>query len=398
MSGTPNAIPALELRPFGGEGPGPRGSSRSWPRIDVEPPAPAVPVEAPRPEIELPNEFRNVVLTTILAIMVFYTLYFARAVFVPVLLAMLLRLFLQLPMNFLKRHRVPHILAVAIVMVGLFGGIGLLGSALGGPAADWIAKAPSSFDRMKDRVKFIERPVEELRSFAHRIEGIVVAPADSGQTVTLAGPGLGGFVAANTQSLVRGIGTMVLLLFFLLAGGDTFRRRLVEILPRLSDKKRAVEIINEIENNISGYLLSITVINAGLGFLTGLAFYLCGMPAPALWGAIAFCFNFIPFVGPLCAIVIFFMAGLLTFDNNWLALLPAGIYIVFILLEGQLVTPTVLARRFSLNPVAVIFSLIFWFWMWGTPGALLAVPMLAAIKIVCDHIRPLTGIGHFLEG
>lgn len=159
-----------------------------------------------------------------------------------------------------------------------------------------------------------------------------------------------------------------------------------------------MEIINEIENNISGYLLSITVINAGLGFLTGLAFYLCGMPAPALWGAIAFCFNFIPFVGPLCAIVIFFMAGLLTFDNNWLALLPAGIYIVFILLEGQLVTPTVLARRFSLNPVAVIFSLIFWFWMWGTPGALLAVPMLAAIKIVCDHIRPLTGIGHFLEG
>ena len=293
----------------------------------------------------------------------------------------------------------PNIVAVLIVMVGLFGGLGLLGSALGGPAADWIAKAPTNFSRMKDRLEFIKRPVEELQAFAHRIEGILVAPpSPNTSTVTLAGPGLGGFVAANTQSLVRGVGTVVLLLFFLLAAGDTFKRRLVEILPRLSDKKQAVEIVNEIEGNISGYLLSITVINAGLGILTGLAFYLCGMPAAALWGTIAFCFNYVPFVGPFCAIVIFFMAGLFTFDSNWLALLPVGIYIVLILAEGQVVTPTVLARRFRLNPVAVIVSLIFWFWMWGTPGALLAVPMLAAFKIVCDHVRPLTAIGHLLEG
>ncbi|HEX4113444.1 MAG TPA: AI-2E family transporter [Stellaceae bacterium] len=375
---------------------GPDGTIEVTTRIEVEVPPAAAPA---RPEIELPTEFRNVVLTTILAIIVFYTLYLARAVFVPVLLAILLRLFLQLPMNFLTRHRVPNIVAVLIVMVGLFGGLGLLGSALGGPAADWIAKAPTNFSRMKDRLEFIKRPVEELQGFAHRIDSILVAPpSPNTSTVTLAGPGLGGFVAANTQSLVRGIGTVVLLLFFLLAAGDTFKRRLVEILPRLSDKKQAVEIVNEIEGNISGYLLSITVINAGLGILTGLAFYFCGMPAAALWGTIAFCFNYVPFVGPFCAIVIFFMAGLFTFDSNWLALLPVGIYIVLILAEGQVVTPTVLARRFSLNPVAVIVSLIFWFWMWGTPGALLAVPMLAAFKIVCDHVRPLTAIGHLLEG
>jgi predicted PurR-regulated permease PerM len=363
--------------------------------IELETPPPAVPA---RPEIELPSEFRNVVLTAILAIILLYTLYFARAVFVPVLLAMLLRLLLQLPMNFLTRHGVPRLLAVFVVMVGLFGGLGLLGSALGGPAADWIGKAPSSFARIKDRIEFIERPIGELRNFVHKIEGIVVAPSGTGQTVTLAGPGLGGFVAANTQSLVRGIGTVILLLFFLLAAGDTFKRRLVEILPRLSDKKQAVEIVNEIENGISGYLMSITAINAALGLLTGVAFYFCGMPSPILWGTVAFCFNFIPFVGPLCAAAIFFMAGLLTFDSNWLALLPVGIYVGLILLEGQLVTPTVLARRFSLNPVAVVVSLIFWFWMWGTPGALLAVPMLAAFKVVCDHIRPLSAIGHFLEG
>jgi predicted PurR-regulated permease PerM len=366
--------------------------------IEIETPPPSAAPPPARPDIELPTEFRNVVLTMILTILFFYTLYFAREVFVPVLLAMLLRLFLQLPMNFLTDRGVPRILAAFLILVGFLGFLGLLGSAFGGPASDWIAKAPGNFTHMKDRLEFIKRPIEELQSIAQRVDSIVVASSPSVQTVTLAGPGLGGFLASSTQSLVRSAGTVILLLFFLLAAGDTFRRRLVEILPRLSDKKQAVEIVNEIENSISGYLLSITVINAGLGILTGLAFFLCGMPAPALWGAIAFIFNFIPFVGPLCAMAIFFMAGILTFANNWFALLPMGIYIVLILIEGQLVTPTILARRFSLSPVAVVISLIFWFWMWGTAGALLAVPMLAAFKIVCDHVRPLTAIGHFLEG
>jgi predicted PurR-regulated permease PerM len=360
--------------------------------VEIVRPAPA------HSDIQLPSEFRSVVLTAIFAIMLLCVLYLARAVIVPVLLALVLRLFLQLPLSFLMRHRVPRILAVMIVMVGFLGGIGLLGSTLGGPASDWIANAPTNFSHMKDRIAFIKRPLDRLESSAHKIESLVVANSPNTRTVTLAGPSIGGFVFANTQSLVRGIATVILLLFFLLTAGDTFKRRLVEIMPRLSDKKHAVEIVNEIENSISGYLLTITVINAGLGILTGLAFFLCGMPAPALWGAIAFAFNFIPFIGPLCGMVIFTMAGLFTFDSNWYAFLPVGIYILFVLIEGQFVTPTIIARRFSLNPVAVIVSLIFWFWMWGTPGALLAMPMLTAFKILCDHVGPLNAIGHFLEG
>jgi len=352
-----------------------------------------------RPDIQLPSEFRSVVLTLIMTMMLLYTLYFARAVFVPVLLALLIRLFLQLPLRFLTRYGVPLMVAVLIVMIGFLGAIALLGSALGGPASDWLGNLPKNFGRLQDRVAFIKQPLDNLEGIAHRIESVVAAPpAQGGETVTLAGPGLGGFVAANTQSLIRGAGTVILLLFFLLAAGDTFKRRMVEILPKLSDKKNAVEIVNEIEDSISGYLLSITTINAGLGLVTGIAFYLCGMPAPILWGTVAFSFNFVPFIGPLCAMAIFALAGLFTFSNNWLAMLPVAIYIGLVLLEGQVVTPTVLARRFSLNPVAVVVSLIFWFWMWGTPGALLAVPMLATFKILCDHVGPLNAIGHFLEG
>jgi predicted PurR-regulated permease PerM len=361
--------------------------------VEVAASAPSPPAR----DIQLPSEFRSVVLTAIFTILLLCTLYLARAVIVPVLLALVLRLFLQLPLSFLMRHHVPRIAAVIIVMVGFLGGLGLLGSTLGGPAADWIANAPANFAHMKDRVAFIKRPLDQLQNSARKIEALVVASRPNERTVTLAGPSLGGFVFANSQSLVRGLGTVILLLFFLLSAGDTFKRRLVEIMPRLSDKKRAVEIVNEIEDSISGYLLTITVINAGLGILTGLAFWLCGMPAPALWGAIAFSFNFVPFLGPLCAMVIFVLAGLFTFDN-WHAFLPVGIYIGFVLIEGQIVTPTILARRFSLNPVAVIVALIFWFWMWGTPGALLAVPMLTAFKILCDHVGPLNAIGHFLEG
>ena len=117
-----------------------------------------------------------------------------------------------------------------------------------------------------------------------------------------------------------------------------------------------------------------------------------------LWGAVAFLLNFVPIIGPVSGAVIFLLAGLLTVDTLWQAFLPAGLYLGIHLIEGQLITPMLLARRFTLNPVLVIISLVFWFWMWGVPGAILSVPMLAITKIICDGVKPLNPIGHFLEG
>jgi len=188
----------------------------------------------------------------------------------------------------------------------------------------------------------------------------------------------------------------VVLLFFLLVSGDLFLRRLVEILPTLSNKKQAVEISREIESNISSYLATISLMNLGVGVLTGIAAYVCGLSDPILWGTVAFLLNFVPILGPLCGVAILLLAGLLTFDVIWQAALPAGIYLVIHIVEGETVTPMLLARRFILNPVLVIVSLIFWYWMWGISGALLAVPLLATVKIVCDRIRPLMALGHFL--
>jgi predicted PurR-regulated permease PerM len=145
-------------------------------------------------------------------------------------------------------------------------------------------------------------------------------------------------------------------------------------------------------------LVTITIMNAAVGIAAGLAMWLTGVGDPILWGSVAFLLNYVPILGPALGVLIFLFAGLLTHDALWQALLPAGLYLRFHLIEGESVTPMLLARRFTLNPVLVIISLVFWFWMWGVPGAILAVPMSAITKIICDRIQSLAAFGHFLEG
>ena len=171
-----------------------------------------------------------------------------------------------------------------------------------------------------------------------------------------------------------------------------------EILPTLSDKRRAVEISHEIERNISGYLVTISLMNAAVGVATGIATYLTGLSDQVLWGTLAFLLNYILIIGPLTGVVVLFFAGMMTFNSPLHALVPAGIYLGIHVIEGQMVTPMLLARRFTLNPVLVVLSLVFWYWMWGVAGALLSVPLLATTKIICDRIRRLAALGHFIGG
>ena len=138
--------------------------------------------------------------------------------------------------------------------------------------------------------------------------------------------------------------------------------------------------------------------NAAVGIATAMVMWLTEIGDPILWGAVAFLLNFVPILGPIFGVVIFLLAGLLTIDTLWQAFLPAGLYLGIQQIEAEVITPTLLARRFILNPVLVIISVVFWFWMWGAPGAILSMPMLAITKIICDRVRPLAALGHFLEG
>jgi predicted PurR-regulated permease PerM len=140
------------------------------------------------------------------------------------------------------------------------------------------------------------------------------------------------------------------------------------------------------------------MMNAAVGILTGLVMWLSGVGDPVLWGVVAFLLNYVPIIGWLLGVTLFLLAGLLTIDTLWQALLPAGLYIAIHVIEGETITPMLLARRFTLNRAVVVIALVFWFWMWGIPGAVIAVPLLAITKIVCDRIRPLAAFGHLLEG
>jgi predicted PurR-regulated permease PerM len=273
-----------------------------------------------------------------------------------------------------------------------------LGTAVSGPAATWAAKLPEGIPRLQERLSFLKGPIESVRQFLEQAD----VYAHWGSPPTTASDAQGGSLSqtlfAGTRSFATGLFTTVLLLFFLLISGDTFLRRLVEILPDFSDKRQAVDISKQIEEDISAYLVTITIMNGMVGIATGTVMWLTGLGDPVFWGAVAFLLNFLPILGPLLGIAIFLLAGLLTIDTLWLALLPAGLYLAIHLIEGETITPMLLAKRFTLNPVLIIMALVFWYWMWGTPGAVLAVPMLAITKIICDRIKPLAAIGHFLEG
>jgi predicted PurR-regulated permease PerM len=346
-------------------------------------------------EMPLPTDLRTLLLLGIFVLLSFYTLYFTREIAIPIVFAFVLNLLLQPAMRALTRLYLPRTIAALLMILVFFGTVAGIAVSISSPAANWIAKAPESLTRLEERLSVLKKPLGQLQEATKRVEDMAQSSQNQ-MTVAIKNPGLSSFLLLNTQSLLVGLGLTIVLLFFLLVVGDMFLRRLVEIIPKLRNKKQLVDISQEIERNISGYLFTITLMNAAVGLLTGLAAYLFGMSDAILWGVAAFLLNYLPIFGPLLGTAMLFLAGLVTFDTIWQALLPAAAYLVIHIIEGETITPMLLARRFILNPVLVIISVVFWYWMWGVAGALLAVPMLAAIKIICDRILPLAAFGHFL--
>jgi predicted PurR-regulated permease PerM len=345
----------------------------------------------------LPSDPRTVFLGGLFILAAFAALHAASAIILPIVLAFVLALLLQPAVHFLERLHVPRAVGALLTILLVIGGLVGLGTALAGPAVTWAAKLPEGLPRLAEHLRFLRTPFDVLQQILHQAEQVAAGPAQSGATVAMQS-GFSATLLGDMRALVDGLFTTALVLFFLLVSGDTFLRRFVEVLPRFQDKRQAVDISQQIEHDVSAYLVTITAMNAAVGVATATAMHVSGLGDPVLWGAVAFLLNYVPILGPLAGVTVFFLAGLLSFDSLWRALLPVALYLAIHLIEGEIVTPMLLARRFTLNPVVVILSLIFWFWMWGVPGAILSVPMLAIIKIICDRIRPLMALGHFLEG
>jgi predicted PurR-regulated permease PerM len=366
---------------------------------DDHPSEPVAVVKDGEAEMPLPSNPRAFFLGGIFALSVFATLYLASSVILPVVLAFVLQLLLQPAVRFLERVHLPRAVgALLTVLLAIGTLVGVL-AGLSVPAANWATKLPEGIPRLETHLVVIKNPIAALQKLIQQTEEVADNPAHKGSTIAVRPDlGLSGALFTGTRAVLGGLFTTVLVLYFLLVAGDIFLRRIVEILPTFSNKRQAVDISQQIQEDISAYLVTITAMNAAVGVATAGAMYLCGIGDPLLWGATAFLLNYIPILGPLFGTLIFLLAGMLSFESLWWALLPPALYFGIHLLEGETLTPMLLARRFTLNPVLVILSLVFWFWMWGVPGAILAVPLLAILKIICDRLRPLKALGHFLEG
>jgi predicted PurR-regulated permease PerM len=348
-------------------------------------------------DMPLPTDPRTIFLGGLFLLALLAALYVASPIVLPVVLAIVLKLLLQPLVRLTDRAGLPRALGALLAIVLLMGALAALVSGVAGPATSWAGKLPDAFPQIQKNLAILARPISSVEWMMGQLQSIPGVAAGPPQAPSGGSFNVMSALFSGTTSVAAGLFTTLVVLFYLLVSGETFMRRFVEILPTFREKRQAVEITLDIERNISAYLITVTLINFVVGVLTLLVMWATGVANPLLWGLIAFVVNFVPILGPMVALVIFLMASVLSLGVTWWALLPVGLYFLIHVLEGEIVTPMLLAHRFTVNPVAVILALLFWYWMWGVPGAILAVPVLAIVKIVCDDIRPLRAFGHFLE-
>ncbi len=385
----------------------PQGDGNSVLTPDVDPTAQAVPASehAAEPDLERTGEAidthrAHAVSVTVLAVLaVLYTLYFAREFLLPIAIALLLSFLFSPLVRALARVKVRPPLGAGLVVLGLLGLLGLGVYELSGPVQSWAASAPETLASAQARLRTVMRPLERVSRTAEQVES-AASGVGSGQAkpreVVVRGPGLMSRIFGTTQRFATGMMEVLVLLYFLLAAGDLFLQKLVKVLPNLRDKRKAVGIARATESAISTYLLTALLMNVAEGVAVALAMWLLGMPNPALWGALVVVLEFIPYLGALTMTVILFLAAITTFDSVGHALVPPAAFLVINLVQANFVSPMLFGHKLALNPVALFVGLAFWFWIWGIPGAFIAVPLLATFKIFCDHIESLASVGEFL--
>jgi predicted PurR-regulated permease PerM len=343
---------------------------------------------------------RSVGITVLAGLAAMYTLFFARAFFIPIVFAILLSFLLSPVIRLLGRWRIPPPAGAAIIVILLLGIVGGGVYSLAGPVQNVAESAPEALAKANKKLRtLILARVQKATSQVELAAGTIGDSAGQRaprQVVVNSAPSIGSRILGTTQVLAAAILEIVILLYFLLAGGDLFLQKLIKVLPALGDKRKAVRIARAVESAVSAYLSTTLMVNLAEGLVVGLLLWALKMPSPALWGTVVVAAEFIPYIGALGAVVILGLAGLTTFDSVGHALLIPGAFLAVNLVQANLVTPMLLGHRLTLNPVAIFVGLTFFFWIWGVSGAFLAVPLMATLKIFCDHIESLAAFGEFL--
>jgi predicted PurR-regulated permease PerM len=361
----------------------------------------ANPEEFERPPVRRRRfSFRSVSIVGIFVLMVLYTVYFAAPILIPITMALLLALIFSSVIRWLEHWHVQPPVGAALVLIVMLGGIAAGVYGLAGPATRWINRAPIALYKLQLTIRSTHGPLDEIKKTRKEIEKLIDSGSDEKKPLqkvqVVEKPSIVNKVLTSTPGVLSGAGICIVLLYFLLASGDSFLRSLAHVMPQWHDKKVAVEIARGVQQNISRYLMTVTFINLCLGLVDGLFLWALGIPNPILWGALIAVFNFVPYVGAAAAIIILSLVALITFSHLGLILLVPAVILGMAILEGQFITPHVVGRRLALSPAAIFLTLVIWGWIWGIVGAIIAVPMLASFNLLCEQIEVLNPISEFL--
>ncbi|MEJ8570029.1 AI-2E family transporter [Microbaculum marinum] len=334
----------------------------------------------------------------IAAAAVLFGVYFGQGLFMPIAIAMVLSLTLSPIVRSASRRGIPSGITASVLVFGL-AIIALVGSlTLTQPVMDWVDDAPRIGSELRNRLESIRGPMEAMNEAGEEVQKLAESNDPSVQEVVVRQPGLLNRAANHIAGFAATILVTFGLTLYMLAYSSLFYEKVVKILPRLSDKKRALRIAYDVERIVSRYLLTVAAINTCLGFAVGTAMWLIGMPSPVLWGIAAGLLNFLPYIGSAVGVLVSAAVAIVTFESLAHAAIAPLVYLGITALEGNFITPAILGRRLELNPVVILLSVSLWGFVWGVVGVLIAVPLLVILKVFCDHVEDLEGLGEFLAG
>ncbi|MGQ0639666.1 MAG: AI-2E family transporter [Gemmatimonadaceae bacterium] len=327
-----------------------------------------------------------------------FAFYFARGLIMPIAIAVMLGFLLRPSVRWFRKRGLREPIGATIVVLGSVLVVVLIARILAAPASTWLERAPAAIEAFSRKLQQTGGPVAQLEETAAKVEQIASGGQSASRETIAQAPvrtPLLRRMFGDVTDFVGGIFSVIFLTYFLLASGDLFMRKMTDMMPR-GRARMPREISAEIETSISRYLRTVTLINIGLGLATWGVLAALRMPNAALWGMLAGVLNVVPYLGAVATAGILTLAAVVSFDSLGRALLMPGAFLLLNLIEANVVTPVLLGREFPLNAVAVFVGLLFWGFLWGVPGAILAVPMMVTLKIVCDRLPSLRPIGEFL--
>jgi predicted PurR-regulated permease PerM len=370
-------------RPLAAKSPPVKPSSSERPHPHEWEGAPVPDSKGELPPVIRRTEVVAIALVGLLIICIIAGLYLAKAFFLPVTMAFIVGTMLSPAASFLERYRVPRAVAAVLIVTAVCAGAAFMIGLLASPAMEWSSRLPELGSLLKEKLHIFDRPLARWQELQSMLGGPDTLSTFHLPKFDWVQPTLE-FLSPTFAELLLFVATLILFI----ASWRELRRALIMNFGERTARLRTLRILNEIEGHLGNYLLVVTMINIGIGILTGLICAVTGMPNPAGLGALAAILNFIPIIGPVAMFAVLVVVGIVALPTIGGGLIAPALFAVMTFMEGHFLTPTIVGRRLALNALAVFVTLAFWTWLWGPMGAFLSSPLLIVVLIVKEHLMP----------